>query len=105
MGAKADGVHDDTAAIEAAFELLVNKTEKHPACVVYFPAGTYKITKTVEFGPRQGGTILGHGGATTLVWGGVKSNESVMLLYVICPPWTPLRHFESGGEADTGEGP
>lgn len=48
----------------------------------YFPPGTYKITETIEFGPRQGGAILGHGGLTTLLWGGAKSNASAMFLCV-----------------------
>ena len=85
LGAKGDGVTDDTDAIAKAMALLVNKTSKYGAyfgAVAYFPPGTYRITKTVEFGPRSGGAILGHGGASTILWGGPKSkdNETSMFL-------------------------
>ena len=80
MGAKGDGSQDDTTAIAAAFALLDNRTIGAPVnTVVYFPPGTYRITKTVEFGPRQGGAILGHGAATTLLWGGANGSDAMML--------------------------
>jgi hypothetical protein len=39
FGAKGDGVHDDTAAIQAAFA--------SNAYTYYFPRGTYKVTQTI----------------------------------------------------------
>jgi hypothetical protein len=84
MGAKGDGLHDDTGPVAKALALVNSSSHLN---TVYFPPGTYKITKTVEFGPRQGGAILGHGGATTLLWGGKKGNSSTMMLSRGTPRW------------------
>jgi len=50
FGAKGDGVHDDTAAIkEALVAAQVDQGKGFwPAKIVYFPAGTYRVTDTLE---------------------------------------------------------
>lgn len=65
-GAKGDGIQDDTAAIQAA----LNKIQD--GATIYFPPGTYRITKTLESpeGRYLGVTLLGHGRTTTLAWDG-----------------------------------
>src|SRR5438067_7808587 len=44
-GAVGDGRADDTAAIQRALDDL---REHRQRCVLYFPAGTYRLTKTVR---------------------------------------------------------
>jgi hypothetical protein len=51
FGAVGDGVNDDTAAIQAAFNNSVRK--------IYLPAGTYKITSTLTV--QYGAIIFGDG--------------------------------------------
>jgi hypothetical protein len=81
-GAAGDGKADDTAAIQRAFDDL--RLHQH-SNVLYFPAGTYRITKTV--GTRRQGhtdcmgiTIVGEDPATTIIrWDGPAGGT--MLLY------------------------
>ncbi len=64
-GAKGDGKVDDTAAIQKALDRV------KPGTTVYFPAGEYRVTKTVTItGPAIGVTVIGHGRDTTLIWAG-----------------------------------
>ena len=64
-----DGVHDDTAAIQAALNRLdsgfVSQTK-----TVYFPPGTYRITKTLSLTKNQGAMLVGHGRTTRILWAG-----------------------------------
>ena len=64
--AVADGRQDDTAAIQAALDRMQEGT------TIYFPPGTYKITKTlvIPLGRFLGVTLIGHGRTTHLVWDG-----------------------------------
>ena len=64
--AKGDGVQDDTAAIQAAINRIQDGS------TVYFPSGTYRITKTLVLpeGRFLGVSLLGHGRSTTLAWDG-----------------------------------
>lgn len=79
LGATGNGVTDDTTAIAAAMAMLNSSTQLTRG-VVYLPPGTYRITRTVTVGPREGGTIVGHGASTTLLWGGVNSTGAVMMM-------------------------
>ncbi|MHB9130020.1 MAG: glycosyl hydrolase family 28-related protein [Armatimonadota bacterium] len=70
-----DGVADDTAAIQAALTLASDKgpdEEAGPNCpkVVYLPAGSYKITATLEIRKASGFSLIGHGRATVIQWHG-----------------------------------
>jgi hypothetical protein len=72
-GAVGDGRADDTAAIQRGFDDL----KKHlDACVLYFPAGTYRITDTVKtvreaHSECYGVTVIGEDPATTTIrWDG-----------------------------------
>ncbi|HYG74061.1 MAG TPA: glycosyl hydrolase family 28-related protein, partial [Planctomycetota bacterium] len=73
-GAKGDGVADDTAAIQAAFERI--KGGVIMGATIYFPPGTYRITKTIEppethpAGSHLAFTMIGHGRTTILKWDG-----------------------------------
>ncbi len=66
-GAVGDGVADDTAALQKALDGL------HDGTVLYLPAGTYRLTATLQM--RQvkrllGIEVIGHGRDTKLVWDG-----------------------------------
>jgi hypothetical protein len=66
-GAVGDGVADDTAAIQAIFHFL----ETHNSgATVYFPAGTYKITKTLVLFHVPNSSLIGCGSDTKISWAG-----------------------------------
>jgi len=69
FGAKGDGVADDSAAIQQAFDTLTNTS---PTRVVYFPAGRYRVTKTLVIRNVRGASVVGHGRDTVLFWDGEK---------------------------------
>ncbi|MBI5831472.1 MAG: hypothetical protein HZB16_04070 [Armatimonadetes bacterium] len=63
--ATADGVADDTAAIQAGLAGI------RDGSTLYLPPGTYRVTKTLTLtGPLHGVTLLGAGRDTRLVWAG-----------------------------------
>lgn len=65
LGARGDGVADDTAALQNAFSKASHGT------TVYLPPGTYRLTATLRLkGPLVGVAVIGHGRETTLVWDG-----------------------------------
>ncbi len=64
-----DGVHDDTTAIQAALNRLDDNYVSHTK-TVYFPPGTYRITKTLTLTKVQGAMLVGSGQTTRIVWGG-----------------------------------
>lgn len=67
-GAVGDGTTDDYSAIQVAMDEL--GTSGH-ASVLYFPAGTYKITFTAFLVNKQNVRIVGEDPATTIIkWGG-----------------------------------
>jgi hypothetical protein len=73
-GAKGDGVADDTAAIQKAFERI--KGGAIMGATLYFPPGKYRITKTIEppephpSGSHLAFSMIGHGRSTIMVWDG-----------------------------------
>lgn len=80
FGAVGDGVTDDTAAIQAAFESL--KPDGALEKVLYFPAGTYRIVDTVAisrdetFAEYEGISVIGEDPATTTIkWDGAAGGR------------------------------
>ena len=74
-GAVADGSADDTAAIQRALDALgpTNPT-------LYFPAGTYRITKTLSLSGQEYINVIGRDpAATILVWAGPSGGTMVNL--------------------------
>ena len=93
-----DGKADDTAALQAALDALDHRQ------TLYFPAGTYRITRTLLMPSkqRQGVTLIGHGCDTVFLWDG--DENGVMLLQ---ETGTVLSSFigltwDSGKTADIG---
>lgn len=75
-GAVGDGVADDTAAIQAVLDKI--KT----GATVYFPAGTYRITKSLSIGLEKqltGINVLGHGRDTILSWDGEEGGDILIV--------------------------
>ena len=74
-GAKGDGIIDDTAAVQFALDALIKHKD---FCVLYFPEGIYRITRTIQTVRKahtdcQGVAIVGeHPQTTRLKWDGPK---------------------------------
>ena len=80
--AKGDGIADDTAALQAALDLMQSGS------IVFLPAGTYRITRTlilqntVQKGSEKrliGAALIGCGRETTIAWDGATGPEEAML--------------------------
>ncbi len=71
--AKGDGVADDTAALQAGF------TAMKDGSVLYLPAGTYRITRTLILGEVgfANTAIIGNGRATRIVWDGAADASMI----------------------------
>lgn len=69
FGAKGDGQADDTAALKAGLEALAvyGKAKPGDPCVLYLPAGTYRITEPVVWENREGVALLGEDPAKTII--------------------------------------
>ncbi len=76
FGAKGDGVHDDTKAIQQSLDSLTQplinyNTGKNAFMVVYLPAGTYVISATLVLKGKIGVSFIGESPATTTIkWKG-----------------------------------
>ena len=78
FGAKGDGVTDDTAALQAAFNSL-----NQFAPILWIPHGTYLITRTLKVTDIENFTILGADPlTTTIVWGGPQGGTMFTLFGV-----------------------
>jgi len=74
FGAVGDGKADDTAAIQKALTTFWQKSR-----VLYFPAGTYRLTKGLELAGTGCGMIIGEDPAKTILkWDG--EDNGVMLM-------------------------
>ena len=74
-GAVADGTADDTAAIQQGLDEL-GKPGHSP--VLFFPNGTYRITKTLVLASSISVSIVGEDPATTtIVWGGEPAGTMI----------------------------
>jgi hypothetical protein len=83
FGAAGDGRSDDTAALQRALDALRPPDSK--AAVLYLPAGTYRITRSLEVNRESHAesmhiSILGeHPDVVRLVWDGER--DGVMVRY------------------------
>ena len=73
FGAMGDGVTDDTLALQSAIDSL---DSTHP--VLYLPAGTYRITSTLNIVGKINVAIIGEDPKTTkIIWGGAASGTMI----------------------------
>ena len=66
-----DGVHDDTAAIQAGLNIIAQGN--YGRKTLYLPAGTYQISKTLTMNNVLGTMVVGQGRTTRIVWAGPLS--------------------------------
>ena len=79
-GAVGNGVADDTAAIQAALDQLSNDG---PRAVVYFPAGTYRISGTLSLHNTRNARLIGRDPATTVLrWAGPANGDLLKVMSV-----------------------
>ena len=62
-----DGIHDDTAALQAGLNHL--SRGYFGSKTLYLPAGTYRITKTLTLDKIYGALVIGQGRSTRILWG------------------------------------
>ena len=69
FGAVGDGIADETASLQAALDAI--GTANSVSSVVFLPAGTYRITGTLQLNNKIGVSIIGADPSTTkIIWGG-----------------------------------
>ena len=68
FGAMGNGITDDSTPIQNALNALENNSGIK--AVVYLPAGTYRITRTLSMIMKEGSNLIGHGRDTTISWDG-----------------------------------
>lgn len=97
-GAKGDGVTDDTTAIQNAISSAAKAGQPY---VVYFPAGNYRITRTLS-AKYQHLVVYGEDPATTkLSWAGASGADMILANGVSWSTWGRLT-LEGNGAAGGG---
>jgi hypothetical protein len=73
FGAKGDGKADDTESTQAAINAALQAGGGH----IYFPAGQYRITRSLRFASMERVDVTGAGGTSTLL----HENDEPLLLW------------------------
>jgi hypothetical protein len=94
-GARGDGAMNDTLAIQRCFDAAQTTKE---APTVYFPSGTYRISKTLEVRPGARYQIDGTGWHSRIVWSGPGSGT---VLHIQDPDGLVVEHLTLGGPVGT----
>jgi len=68
LGAVGNGVADDTAALQAGLDAISAKGARN--LTLFFPAGTFLVTRTLRMNLTYGAALLGVGRGSVLLWGG-----------------------------------
>lgn len=75
FGAVGDGKADDTAALQKGLDTIGNKSR-----VLYLPAGTYRLTKSLFSNAGGNFHLIGEDPAKTIIkWNGPEGDEEAML--------------------------
>jgi hypothetical protein len=78
-GAKGNNSNDDTTSIQNAITAAVSAG----GGLVWFPAGTYKVTSTLDLSTRTNielaGTTRARSGGSTISWAGTDSGTTILL--------------------------
>ncbi len=78
-GAVGNGTADDTAAIQNGLNALRKYNGTTGPTVLYFPAGTYRVTQTLKMELNLGANLIGADPATTtIVWGGAANGTMLL---------------------------
>ncbi len=78
-GAVGNGVADDTTAIQNGLNALRKYNGTTGPTVLYFPAGTYRITRTLKMELNLGANLIGADPRTTsIVWGGAANGTMLL---------------------------
>lgn len=105
-GAVGDGAADDSAALQ---KCLANMTS---GSALHIPAGTYRITRTLEIGCMNNsrreplhcgitaGAVIGHGAQTVLEWAGAVNGTMLWVHGVTMSRYVGL-HFDCKNTAAT----
>jgi hypothetical protein len=106
FGAQGDGTTDDTAALQQALYTL---HYTNAAAALFVPAGTYRITQTLDFhrtsppdpvqGPHNIMIVGADPARTTFLWGG--ESNSVMIAYGAWYTKLSRLTFDGAGKAKT----
>lgn len=102
-----DGVADDTAALQQALDRVAAATREDgpgtkDGSTLYFPAGTYRITRPLSLtGPIIGLLLVGCGRDTRLVWDGAAGGHLLQLNGVAYSSFVGLA-LEGRGKAAVG---
>lgn len=97
-GAVGDGIADDTDALQQALNEVA--TPGH-AAIVYLPAGTYRITRTLDFVARLSASLIGEDPLTTIIkWDGPADGEMMVANGVAYSRWSRLT-WDGTGTAST----
>jgi pectate lyase-like protein len=104
--AKGDGVSDDTAAIQAAITAAFNRVTSSGSrgAVVYFPAGNYIFSSTLQVPVMLSGTIILRGAGmrnTYLYPSGPVTNFTAAPLYRACLVFGSLTPDAAGVSTNT----
>eukprot|EP01047_Picozoa_sp_COSAG01_P027037 COSAG01_NODE_1768_length_9274_cov_3.118583_8_plen_1187_part_00 len=75
--ARGDGKTDDTKALQACFAAIGNMSSIH---TIWMPIGKYIVKDTLTLYKVLGGSVIGDGEGTVLVWAGKKGGNSTLIL-------------------------
>ena len=95
FGAKGDGISDDTDALQRALDAI--RWENSKASVVFIPAGTYRITRTLQLvrkvhAESQHIIVIGeHPEKTVIRWDGGPDGVMVARQRLVC--FNPQAHL------------
>jgi hypothetical protein len=117
FGAKGDGIHDDTDAIQAAIDYAIKQYDPTETTnnvnsveyywqqkAVYFPRGKYQILATLNLSFRNHFTMFGEDKFNTSIWYNPPAPTGGIVIDARCSSWATFKNFQinQGFKARTG---